>query len=35
VHDIKEALDSFRALPLSAETKRLILGQVALTIWPD
>ena len=35
VHEIKEALDSFRALPLSAETKRLILGQVALTIWPD
>jgi predicted TIM-barrel fold metal-dependent hydrolase len=35
VRDIKEALDSFRALPFSAETKRLILGQVALTIWPD
>ena len=35
VRDIKEALDAFRALPLSAETKRLILGQVALTIWPD
>jgi len=35
VRDIKEALDSFRALPLSAETKRRILGQVALTIWPN
>jgi len=35
VHDIKEALYSFRALPLPAETKRLILGQVALMIWPD
>jgi uncharacterized protein len=35
VRDIKDALDSFRALPLSAETKRRILGQVALTIWPD
>lgn len=35
VRDIKEALDSFRALPLSAETKRLILGQVAHTVWPD
>jgi predicted TIM-barrel fold metal-dependent hydrolase len=35
VRDIKDALDSFRALPLSAERKQLILGQVALTIWPD
>ena len=35
VRDIKEALDSFRALPLSAETKRRILSQVALTVWPD
>jgi hypothetical protein len=35
VRDIQEALNSFRALPLSAETKRLILGQVALTVWPD
>jgi len=34
VRDIKEALDSFRALPLPAETKRHILGQTALTIWP-
>jgi uncharacterized protein len=34
VRDIKEALDSFRALPLPAETKRRILGQTALTIWP-
>jgi len=35
VRDIKEALDSFRALPLSAEIKRRILSQVALTVWPD
>ena len=35
VRDLKEALDSFRALPLSAETKRRILGQTALTIWPE
>jgi uncharacterized protein len=35
VRDIKEALDSIRALPLSVEAKRLILGQVALAIWPD
>jgi predicted TIM-barrel fold metal-dependent hydrolase len=34
VRDIKEALDSFRALPLPAETKRRILGQTALTVWP-
>jgi uncharacterized protein len=34
VRDIKEALDSFRTLPLPAETKRRILGQTALTIWP-
>ena len=34
VHDIKEALDSFRALPLAAETKQRILSQTALTIWP-
>jgi uncharacterized protein len=35
VRDIKDALDSFRALPLSAETKQCILSQVALTLWPD
>lgn len=35
VRDIKEALDSFRALPLPAKAKRHILGQSALTIWPD
>jgi predicted TIM-barrel fold metal-dependent hydrolase len=35
VRDLKQALDSFRALPLSAETKQRILSQVALTIWPD
>ena len=35
VHGIKEALDSFRALPLSTDTKQQILGQTALTIWPD
>jgi hypothetical protein len=34
VRGIKEALDSFRALPLPVETKRRILGQTALTIWP-
>lgn len=35
VYDIKQAIDSFRALPLSTDTKRRILGQTALTIWPD
>jgi predicted TIM-barrel fold metal-dependent hydrolase len=35
VRDIKEALDSFRALPLPAETKRRILGETALAIWPS
>jgi predicted TIM-barrel fold metal-dependent hydrolase len=35
VRGIKEALDAFRALPLSAETKQHILGEVALTVWPD
>lgn len=35
VHGIKEALDSFRALPLSTDTKQQILSQTALTIWPD
>ncbi len=34
VRDIREALDTFRALPLSEETKQRILGQTALTIWP-
>jgi len=35
VRNLKQALDSFRALPLSAETKQRILSQVALTVWPD
>ena len=35
VHGIKEALDSFQALPLPAETKRRILGETALTLWPS
>src|ERR1019366_620538 len=35
VRDLKQALESFRALPLSAETKQRILSQVALTVWPD
>jgi len=35
VRDLKQALDSFRALPLSAEIKQRILSQVALTVWPD
>ncbi len=34
VHDIKQALDAFRALPLPEETKQRILGRTALSIWP-
>ena len=32
--DIKEALDAFRALPLSEETRQHILSRTALAIWP-
>ena len=35
VRDLKEALDSFRELPLSAAVKQQILAATALTIWPD
>jgi hypothetical protein len=34
VPDIKQNLDNFRALPLSQETKKQILGDTALAIWP-
>jgi predicted TIM-barrel fold metal-dependent hydrolase len=34
VRGLKEALDAFRALPLAEETKRSILSQTALTLWP-
>ena len=34
VNDIKDLLDSFRALPLPDVAKRRILGWTALTIWP-
>jgi len=34
MNDIKDLLDSFRALPLPDEAKRNILGRTALTIWP-
>ncbi len=35
VRDLKEALDSFRELPLSEAVKEQILGATALTMWPD
>jgi len=34
VPDIKKNLDEFRALPLSDATKRQILSETALSIWP-
>jgi hypothetical protein len=34
VRDLKEAMDAFRALPLPEESKRQILGQTALALWP-
>jgi len=35
VRDLKQGLDAFRALPLPEETKRRILSDTALTIWPE
>ncbi len=35
VRDLKQALDSFRELPLPAAAQRQILSETALTIWPD
>ena len=34
VHSLKEGLDAFRALPLAEATKRSILSENALAIWP-
>jgi uncharacterized protein len=34
VRDLKGSLDAFRALPLPEESKRQILSQTALAIWP-
>jgi len=34
VPDVKQNLDEFRALPLSADAKKKILGGTALQIWP-
>ena len=35
VPDVKENLDEFRALPLSAESQQQILSKTALSIWPE
>jgi len=35
VRNLKDAIDSFRALPLPEETKRRILSDNAMAIWPD
>jgi predicted TIM-barrel fold metal-dependent hydrolase len=35
VRTLREGIDSFRALSLPEETKRRILSDTALTIWPD
>jgi predicted TIM-barrel fold metal-dependent hydrolase len=34
VMDMKQNLDDFRALPLSAEAKHKIVSENALKIWP-
>lgn len=35
VQDIHENLEAIRALPISAEARRAILGETALKIWPQ
>jgi predicted TIM-barrel fold metal-dependent hydrolase len=35
VKDIRQNIDEFSALPLSAEIKEQILSKTALTIWPQ
>jgi predicted TIM-barrel fold metal-dependent hydrolase len=34
VRDLKQALDSFRELPLPAKAQQQILSETALTVWP-